>query len=1755
MKTRFLTILLLTCCFAQKTVLFSQVKVATQDSLALVALFDSTTGNFWTKPWIKSSPISTWGGVTTEGGRVTIIDLRDNNLNGKIPTTFGNLSRLQELYLMGNMLSGQLPESIWSISTLRRINLDFNRFSGTLSKSIAQLKQLELLVLSSNQFSGALPAEIGQLTNLSIFRAYDNRFSDTIPSTFANLSKLSEFAVNDNDMTGKLPAFFSTFKNLWQLHLHNNNFSGTIPSSYGDIINLKELYLGNNPQLTGTIPTSFGNLSKLDILGISSTKISGTIPSTFSKLNALQTLYLNDNPNLGGAIPAELGNLRSLKNLDLSGCNFSGAIPPSFSNLSLVNLGLCSNNLDDIPPLNGSNIENICISNNRFTFDDFINAFSGLTSKLKQIKFSPQALFFTDTTITKKTGEALMIDLKIDPSVTNSTYKWYKSPNFNSPWRIIKGSNKMTINSLQAIDAGTYYVEVSNPIVDTNTFSLESRQITIVVQNAIDTSSCRYKDSLELIKIYKATNGPNWKNKWDTLQPINKWYGVETNAQGCVTCLVLDGNSVESCRTWRATAQGNGLNGSLPTLDNGLKSLEYLNLNGNNSLKGTLPGNIHKLESLIALWMYKCGIIGPIPANFWKMPALVGFDLSYNPLNTTLDAAIGTMPKLRGLSCISCGLQGSIPNALGSKKEITEIILDNNQFSTLPNNFSELISLGKVGLSSNKLTTLPNFSMIPFKPSAAGETTFFRVEKNQLTFKDILPNLPLKSKVVSFSYAPQDSIYKDTSITILSGKSLKIPLRIDRGITDNVYTWAKNGQAYQTITGNDTLTFATIQVEDAGTYQVVVSNPRAPDLKLHGRKIRISVILDTNSCSYRDRRELLKLYDSTNGATWLNKWDLSKPMNTWFGVRVNTQGCVTCLDLDGVDDCQLSPTATGNGLTGQLPGLSFNDLESFNTFRNTELGGTIPNFSMPNLRFLLLSSNNLLGSIPLFNMPKLEHLALAGNKLSGPIPNFSYPNLKYLSLNSNELNKQIPALNLPELVDLTLFYNNLEGTIPNLNLPKLERLRINNNQLSGAVPNFNFPNLQDLRLHGNGQLSSLPQFNQLSKMGSDTDTHDSLTLANNQFTFKDIIPNITLINKMKGRIRYAPQAPFYKDTTFTQTVGQSLTINLKIDSTIIDNSYKWYRVGSMDTLILTTNKRTFNSLKVEDSGTYYVQVRNPQAPQLTLYSRTIQINVSDVGVLKSEAINQTSCSNGPISLNFNSGIAYAADNEFRVELSESTTNFNNAINIGTLRSSKAQAISITLPVNYSTQKNYYYRIVSSNPKVVGNISSFKINLEKALPAPIIKCAQSTGNSITFSWEAVAGATGYQVRSLNGGGNGIRNGNSITFSNLTSNSSISLEVGSQGASSCPIALDTQSCVTLNCSEIVRAGQAEPALFICDNQSAPIILNDRLRNEDPNGLWSTNSVLNPAAFDAEAGILQPQELKAGRYRFTYTVTGKNGCPSSAQNIEIVVGQKPKINQQEYPTCLNANGKVQIQLSVVARSINQQYAASIIWFRDPNKKDTLKQTSLELAAPLTIYAQVGQGACASSLSPILLRPQPKLPVPKIEGRTTIKVGDTILLRTDQKYPAQSMFYWQITQDKKHEQFRTIAQGRDLYALPPIIAAKSDVGRYFLLVDDPDQKPSCVSERAFIDVEVKSETEPLLKIGKLASKSSPWVIEGLGQYPQYQIQVFNRWGERVFQANGNYHERWEGTYNGRQLPQGTYYYQIDIPGLEPMLGAVYVL
>ncbi|MCB9245114.1 MAG: PKD domain-containing protein [Flavobacteriales bacterium] len=56
-------------------------------------------------------------------------------------------------------------------------------------------------------------------------------------------------------------------------------------------------------------------------------------------------------------------------------------------------------------------------------------------------------------------------------------------------------------------------------------------------------------------------------------------------------------------------------------------------------------------------------------------------------------------------------------------------------------------------------------------------------------------------------------------------------------------------------------------------------------------------------------------------------------------------------------------------------------------------------------------------------------------------------------------------------------------------------------------------------------------------------------------------------------------------------------------------------------------------------------------------------------------------------------------------------------------------------------------------------------------------------------------------------------------------------------------------------------------------------------------------------------------------------------------------------------------------------------------------------------------------------------------------------------------------------------------------------------------------------------------------------WVVENIWAYPDAKVVIFNRYGMEVFNGTNYDLNRWDGTFDGKELPDGAYYYVITHP------------
>ncbi len=740
------------------------------DSLALVALYDSTGGASWTNTWTLTDPVNTWFGVTVSSGRVTVVALPNNFLNGPLPSEIGSLTNLTQLFLPNNQLDGPIPTEIGNLINLQSIYLYNNGFTGAIPPTIGNLTNLLILSLYGNNLTGAIPTAIGNLSSLTQLLLSNNQLTGSIPVEIGNLTGLTELDLRGNQLTGAIPASLGNLTNLIQLRLFDNQLSGPIPIEIGNLTNLTGLHLYIN-QLTGAIPTEIGNLTNLTQLFLFSNQLTGPIPATIGNLTNLQFLSLYGN-QLTGAIPDTIGNLTNLTQLLLNNNQLTGAIPDSIVNLTKLQfMYLYDNQLVDLPSLGAiSTLVELVIQNNRFTFED-IEPNIGVASAT--FTYAPQDSVGIEQDTAVTLGDPFTLEVVVGGA--SNLYQWRKN---DVPISGATSSSYTVAVADSATHSGAYTATITNTVA--TALTLYSRPITVTVGDqppaipagliaiagtesvSLSWNSVAATD-LAGYHLYRHTaNDSTVASAIDTIDTpdttaldltvsggVDYWYWVSAVDVAGNESVLSAGVSVTPYTPLQADSLAlvdfyNSTNGASWTAStNWLTSaslstwygvtvsggrVTQLYLNGNN-LAGPIPAAIGNLTSLTLLYLNNNLLTGVIPDEIGDLSGLTQLWLNSNQLTGAIPAVIGNLANLNDLLLNSNQLTGAIPDEIGDLSGLKQLWLYSNQLSgAIPDSIGNLTNLITLYLNHNQLT-----GSIPATIGNLTSITQLRLFSNQLT--------------------------------------------------------------------------------------------------------------------------------------------------------------------------------------------------------------------------------------------------------------------------------------------------------------------------------------------------------------------------------------------------------------------------------------------------------------------------------------------------------------------------------------------------------------------------------------------------------------------------------------------------------------------------------------------------------------------------------------------------------------------------------------------------------------------------------------------------------------------------------------------------------------------------------------------------------------------------------------------------------------------------------------------------------------
>jgi gliding motility-associated-like protein len=264
-------------------------------------------------------------------------------------------------------------------------------------------------------------------------------------------------------------------------------------------------------------------------------------------------------------------------------------------------------------------------------------------------------------------------------------------------------------------------------------------------------------------------------------------------------------------------------------------------------------------------------------------------------------------------------------------------------------------------------------------------------------------------------------------------------------------------------------------------------------------------------------------------------------------------------------------------------------------------------------------------------------------------------------------------------------------------------------------------------------------------------------------------------------------------------------------------------------------------------------------------------------------------------------------------------------------------------------------------------------------------------------------------------------------------------------------------------------------------------------------------------------------------TYQVIVSNQYECAAAPVSTIVTVFPKTHITATGGTTVCEG-IPVQLSVSG-------AVTYTWSPGKSLSDSTSANPIATPTDTTLYTVIGTDANGCQDTATVKINIHKKPVANAGPNRYTYEGQSIQLLATAKYA--STYSWSPTTGLSNP---TI--------LRPVATPSSDI-TYTLTAISP-YDCSVATSSVFVRV-YKRITIPNTFSPNNDGINDTWDINALITYPESVMLIFNRYGQQIFKSIG-YSKPWDGTYNGKPVPSGTYYYVLDLKDKKPVI-AGYVM
>ncbi|XP_015688457.1 tyrosine-sulfated glycopeptide receptor 1-like [Oryza brachyantha] len=582
-------------------------------------------------------------------GKLATLDLGENNFNGAIPESIGQLKRLEELHLNNNKMFGSIPSTLSNCTNLKTIDLKNNNFSGEIiNVNFSNLPNLKTLDLLWNNFSGKIPETIYSCSNLTALRLSLNKFHGQLSKGLGNLKSLSFLSLGYNNLTNITNALqiLRMSSNLTTLLIGNNFMNERIPDddSIDGFKNLQILDL-SGCSFSGKIPRWLSKLTRLEM--------SCTVQEKSSLLQFLSGLSKN------GGLSASWRNGTDCCSWEGVTCSADGTV----TDVSLASKGLEGHVSPSLANLTG--LLRLNLSHN------------SLSGGLPMEFMASSSIVVLDVSFNKLEGEMQELPSSTQPrplQVLNISSNRFAGRFPSTTWEMMK--------SLAALNASNN--SFTGEIPSNFCSSSPSFAVLALCYNRFSGSIPPGFGNCSKLRVLKAGNNnisgtlPDDLFNATSLEylsfPNNGLYGV------------IDGTLLVNLRNLvTLDLEGNSINGTIPDSIGQLNRLQDLHL-GNNNMSGELPSTLSNCTHLITINLKRNNFSGHLSnVDFSKLPNLKTLDLLFNEFEGTVPESIYSCRNLAALRLSGNNLQGQLSPKISNLKSLAFLSLGCNNLTNIKN--------------------------------------------------------------------------------------------------------------------------------------------------------------------------------------------------------------------------------------------------------------------------------------------------------------------------------------------------------------------------------------------------------------------------------------------------------------------------------------------------------------------------------------------------------------------------------------------------------------------------------------------------------------------------------------------------------------------------------------------------------------------------------------------------------------------------------------------------------------------------------------------------------------------------------------------------------------------------------------------------------------------------------------------------------------------------------------------------------------